>query len=78
MNSENTAVIAVEIVSISADECAKNTFTRLATMAISTPTIRKRESCDRSRLTTVASEAMPKNTAAVPPKAVMMRLEPLL
>ena len=46
--------------------------------SIHAPTIRNLPMPDKSRLITVASEAIPKKIAAVPPKAVMINVVPLL
>ena len=49
----------------------------MATKTITAPTVRNLPIPERSRLITVASVAIAKNTAAVPPKAVMTSDAPL-
>ncbi len=77
MNSELMTITTTEMVSISADE-ARNRFITTAAMAIIMPIDAKRAMPDMSRLTTVASVAMPKNTAAVPPNDVMISCAPFV
>ena len=56
----------------------RNTLAMPAIIAITAPTNRNFCRPDRSRLTTVASDAIAKKIAAVPPKAVMISVPPFL